>query len=138
MTRLAGLLEEQGLDAHPDKTSYLVCGSNKYKTKTNKQLKHMPLVFGSFPAKRKVSDKHPGQILHEDGLEASVKATIEGRLGKIKGAIYLKKSVIETYQMQGFGAMVAAKTLWEEAIVPSLIHGAGTCIGSSKETDRLC
>ena len=34
--------------------------------------------------------------------------------------------------------MVVAKTLWEGGIVPSLIHGAGTWIGSSKETDTLC
>ena len=40
--------------------------------------------------------------------------------------------------MQGMGAIVAAKTLWEGAIVPSLLHSAGTWIGNSKETDTLC
>ena len=48
MTRLAGLLKERGLDAHPDKTSYLVCGTEEHKSKTNKQLKEMPLEFGDF------------------------------------------------------------------------------------------
>ena len=95
-------------------------------------------MFGNFPAKRKVSDKYLGQILHEDGLEASVRATIEERTGKVKGAIFLTKTIIETYQMQGIGAMAAAKTLWEGAIVPSLLHGAGTWICSSEETDLLC
>ena len=95
-------------------------------------------MFGEFPAKRKESDKYLGQILHEDGLEASVKATIKERSGKIKGAIFLTKTVVETYQMQGIGAMAAAKTLWEGAIVPSLLHGAGTWIGSSEETDSQC
>ena len=33
---------------------------------------------------------------------------------------------------------MAAKTLWEGAIVPSLLHSAGTWIGNSKETDTLC
>ena len=28
MTRLAGFLEERGLDAHPDQTCYLVCGTH--------------------------------------------------------------------------------------------------------------
>ena len=138
MIRLAGFQQERGLDAHPDKTSYLVCGTEQYKEKTNKELKEMPLVFGEFPAKRKESDKYLGQILHEDGLEASVKATIKERSGKIKGAIFLTKTVVETYQMQGIGAMAAAKTLWEGAIVPSLLHGAGTWIGSSEETDSQC
>ena len=98
----------------------------------------MPLVFGDFPAKRKSCDKYLGQILHEDGLEASVKETIKERTGKIKGAIFLTKTIVETYQMQGIGAMAAAKTLWEGAIVPSLLHGAGTWLGSSAETDSLC
>ena len=138
MIRLAGFLEERGLDAHPEKTSYLVCGTKQYRSNTNKQLKEIPLMFGNFPAKRKISDKYLGQILHEDGLEASVRATIEERTGKIKGAIFLTKSVVETYQMQGIGAMAAAKTLWEGAIVPSLLHGAGTWICSSQETDLLC
>ena len=138
MTRLAGFLEERGLDAHQDKTSYLVCGTEEYKAKTNKLLKEIPLQFGDFLAKRKVMDKYLGQVLHEDGLEASVRATIQDRTGKIKGAIFLTKSIIETYQMQGIGAMAAAKVLWEGAIVPSLLHGAGTWIGSSKETDQLC
>ena len=57
---------------------------------------------------------------------------------KDQKAIFLTKTIIETYQMQGIGAMVAAKTLWEGAIVPSLLHGAGTWIGSSKETDTVC
>ena len=64
----------------------------------------MPLMFGEFLANRKKSDKYLGQTIHEDGLEASVEATIKERTGKIKGAIYLTKSVIETYQMQGVGA----------------------------------
>ena len=138
MTRLAGFLKERGLDAHPDKTSYLICGTEEFKRKTNKQLEEVPLVFGDFLAKRKISDKYLGQVLHEDGLEASVKATIEERTGKIKGAIFLTKSIIETYQMQGVGAMAAAKILWEGAIVPSLLHGAGTWISSSEETDSMC
>ena len=138
MTRLAGFLKERGLDAHPEKTSYLVCGTQEYKRKTNEQLKMIPLVFGDFLTKRKVSDKYLGQVLHEDGLEASVRATIQERTGKIKGAIFLTKSIIETYQMQGIGAMAAARTLWEGAIVRILLHGAGTWICSSEETDSLC
>lgn len=91
----------------------------------------MPLVFGDFPAKRKSCDKYLGQILHEDGLEASVKETIKERTGKIKGAIFLTKTIVETYQMQGIAAMAVAKTLWEGAIVPSLQHGAGPAPGSA-------
>ena len=41
---------------------------NNIKEEKNKQLKEIPLMFGSFPAKKKGSDKHLGQVLHEDGL----------------------------------------------------------------------
>ena len=54
----------------------------------------------------------------------SVKATIQERAGRIRGAIYKAKQVIETVQMQAIGGMMAAKQLWEGAI------GAGTWVGS--------
>ena len=138
MTRLSAMLVERGLEAHRDKTSYLVCGSKEYKKKTEEQLLLMPLRFGEFNVKRKSSDKYLGQIIHEGGLTESVEATIKERTGKIKGAIYLTKTIIETYEMQGVGCMMAARTLWERAIVPSLLHGAGTWVGSTEETDKLC
>ena len=31
--KLAAMLEEKGLEAHPDKTCFIVCGGNKYKEK---------------------------------------------------------------------------------------------------------
>ena len=91
----------------------------------------------SLPTGKK-GDKYLGQISHEDGLEASVEATIKERTGKIKGAIFLTKTIIETFQMQGIGALMAAKTLWEGAIVLSVLAGAGTWVGSSVATDLLC
>ena len=115
-----------------------MCGSERYNKKTNKQLEAMPLMFGDFLAKRKTSDKYLGQIIDEKGLSASVKATIQERTGKVKGAIYLTKTIIETFQMQGIGGMMAARILWEGAIVPSLLSGAGTWVGSTVETDKMC
>ena len=138
MTRLAEMLVERGLEAHKDKTSYIICGSKAYKKRSEEQLLLMPLRFGDFEVKRKVSDKYIGQIIHEGGLTDSVLATIRERTDKIKAAIYLTKTIIETYEIQGVGCMMAARTLWERAIVPSLLHGAGTWVGSSEETDKLC
>ena len=67
-----------------------------------------------------------------------MKATTEDMTGKIKVAIYLTKSIIETDQMQEIGGMMAARTLWEGAIVPSLLHVAGTWVESDKDTDLIC
>ena len=97
--------------------------------KVEKKLEVMPLSMGGFVVGRKEQDKYLGQVLHQGGLAMSVKATIQERAGRIKGAIYKAKQVIETVQMQAIGGMMAAKQLWEGAIVPSLLSGAGTWVG---------
>ena len=138
MTRLATMLQERGLDAHEEKTGYIIFGSSKYKKQVKQDLEEMPLFFGSFQVEEKIQDKYLGQILHQDGLAKSVEATIIERTGKIKGAIYLTKQVIETVQMQMVGGMMAAKQLWEQAIVPSLLHGASTWVGITSEAEEMC
>ena len=39
---------ERGLEAHKEKTCYLVCGSKELKARTNKQLKVMHVMIGKF------------------------------------------------------------------------------------------
>ena len=138
MTRLGGMLRERGLEAHKDKTGYIVFGNKKYREKTEKELEAMPLTMSGFQVVRKERDKYLGQVLHGGGLAMSVKATIQERAGRIKGAIYKAKQVIETVQMQAIGGMMAAKQLWEGAIVPSLLSGAGTWVGSTQEAEEMC
>ena len=55
-----------------------------------------------------------------------MEAIIKERAGKIKGAIYLTAQIVESFQMQAMGGLMAAKVLWEGAIVPSLLSGAST------------
>jgi hypothetical protein len=95
--KLAAMLEDKGLDAHPDKTCFIVCGSKRFRDKTEKDLKANPLMFSSFPVKQKVSDKYLGQVLHYDGVEASAKATVQERMGKIKGATMEIRSIVEEF-----------------------------------------
>ena len=138
MTRLGGMLRERGLDAHKDKTGYIVFGSRMYREKIEKELEVMPLTLGGFQVGRKEKDKYMGQVLHQGGLAMSVKATIQERTGRIKGAIFKAKQVMETVQMQAIGGMMAAKQLWESAIVPSLLSGAGTWVGITQEAEEMC
>ena len=49
--KLAAMLTEKGLEAHPDKTCFIVCGAKKYKEKAEQDLKRNPLMFGQFPVK---------------------------------------------------------------------------------------
>ena len=64
--KIQHLFDEKGLDAHPDKTSFLLLGSKKCKEKIEKDLERNPLTFGDFLVKRKKSEKYLGQMIHED------------------------------------------------------------------------
>ena len=129
--KLSAMLKDKGLDAHPDKTCFIVCGSKQFREKVERDLESNPLMFGTFPVKQKISDKYLGQVLHSGGVECSAQATVMERSGKIKGASMEIKSIVEEYQMQTCGGLIAARE-------PSLISGAGTWLGECKIAIDLC
>ena len=47
------MLKEKRLEAHPDKTGYIVFGSKEYKKGVDKELEKNPLLLGDFPVKIK-------------------------------------------------------------------------------------
>ena len=136
--RLAAMLKDKGLEAHQDKTSFIVCGSSRFKQKVKDDLQNDPLMFGNFVVKERLSDKYLGQVLHGGGLEDSAMATVKERAGKIKGATMEIKSIIEEFEMQAMGGMRAAWELWERALIPSLLSGAGTWFGKCQMAVDLC
>ena len=110
--KLAAMLRNKGLEAHPDKTCYIVCGTKKYKQKVAQDLERNSLMFGEFQVKEKKSDKYLGQVLHGGGLDQSAEATVQERMGRVKGATMEIKSIIEEFQMQAIGGVMAAVELW--------------------------
>ena len=40
--------------------------------------------------------------------------------------------------MQALDGMMSAWELWERALVPSLLSGAGTWLGNISETEKVC
>ena len=136
--KLAAMLTDKGLEAHPDKTCFIVCGSKMFKEKADNDLKSNPLMFGNFQVKQKVCDKYLGQMLHSGGVEASATATVQERMDWIKGATMEVRSIVEDFQMQAFGGLTAAWELWERALLPSLLSCSGTWIGECKEAIGLC
>ena len=89
------MLKDKGLEAHPDKTAFIVCGSRSFKESVKNEIQDHPIMFGDFMMKEKVSDKYLGQVLHGGGLEESALATVQERAGKIRGATMEIKSIIE-------------------------------------------
>ena len=74
-----------------------------------------------------------GEIIHESGLAASVSATVDLRVSRVRGAIFEIKALCEDYRMQICGGMVGAINLFEACIVPRLLANSGvwTDISSS-------
>ena len=48
------------------------------------------------------------------------------------------KSIIEEFEMQSLGGMMAAWEIWEKALIPSLLNGSGTWFGICQDTVNLC
>ena len=58
-----------------------------------------------------------------------MEATINSRLGKVRGAMYKANALIEDFKLQAIAGMEGAWILWERAIIPSLLAGCGSWIG---------
>ena len=59
-------------------------------------------------------------------------ATVQERIGRLKGALREIKGTIEEFRMQALGGMMAAWEFWEKASIPSLLSGAGTWFGGTE------
>ena len=69
-----------------------------------------------------------------DGLDASIKATVVSRSGKVKAAIFEIKAIIEDLRMQSIGGLLCAIDIWELAIIPSLMFNSEMWVGISEES----
>ena len=134
LAKLDFAMKEKLLNCHKKKSVYMVYGSSKYKKEVDEQLKEDPLMLGDIVLKNVKSQKYLGDILHEDGLAASVAATVRDREGRIKGSIYELRAVCSDFRMQILGGMVGAINVWEAAILPSLLNNSGTWMDISVET----
>ena len=70
--KISNLFMEKGLKANPNKLCFILFGGQKYKDKINEQLQANPFTLGGFQVKRRDSDRYLGQVLHTDGVRASV------------------------------------------------------------------
>ena len=51
--RMPTKLQDKGLEAHPDKTSFIICGAGVFKQKAKVNIKEHPLMFGNFVVKKR-------------------------------------------------------------------------------------
>ena len=132
-------MKEKQLEVHPDKTGYIVMGCKGYRDQVLGEANEMPIMFGGLVTKKKTVDKYLGDMFYGDGLEASVDATIDDRIGKIKASMYEVAAIVDDFWMQEVWGITSAWDLWNLVVVPSLLSNCGiwTEISVMDELDEL-
>ena len=92
-------------------------------------------MCGPWEMKIKPVDAWLGQCISSKGLADSVRETVSAREGKIRGACLEVAQIVNDWRSHIAGGMVTASLLWEVCCVPSLLHGAGTWVEISSETE---
>ena len=95
------------------------------------------MYLTNFKLNIKSSEKYLGQTI-QSNLSVSAFETVKQREGKLKGAAMEVKAIIEDYEMKAIGGLAAAWELWERALLPSLLSGAGTWLGKIDNTVKRC
>ena len=124
------------LELIKDKTSFIMFGRKEDVARARKEVERSPIMCGSFVTKDNIMDKWLGDMFHQDGLAASVKATVEDRAAKVKGACYEALAIVEDWRSQMVGGFRSAMDLFELAILPTLLYNAENWVGIDKKTEE--
>ena len=128
---------EKVLEAHPEKSGLVMLGNDKFRQKTKEELNKNPINITNFKLNVMHNTKYLGKNI-ESNLTVSTLETVKSRTAKIKGAALEVKAIIEAFEMKAIGGLAAAWELWEKALPPSLLSGAGTWFGKNDEIVKLC
>ena len=90
-TDVGRLLESKQLRANTSKSKFVVIGSKESRTEVLKDTENNPIMMGTTVIENSKVEKYLGDLIHEDGCEASISATIDGR---IKGAMKAGEEII--------------------------------------------
>ena len=60
--KISSMMKEKQLEVHPDKTGFIVMGTEKYKQQIFAEIQNSPIMFGNIETKLKVADKYLGDI----------------------------------------------------------------------------
>ena len=89
--KLSTMSVEKGLKAHESKTTFVIVGAEKYRNAMEQEIVASPVMFGSMKCQPSISEVYLGEVIHAQGLEAGLAATIDSRLGKVRGQCLKQK-----------------------------------------------
>ena len=134
--KVAAVMRSKQLCLNPDKTGYIIFGRRKSVEVIRQEIEREPIRCGDFITKEKVCDKWLGDMFHQDGLSASVVATINDRKPKVKGALYEAAAIVEDWRAQCIGGFRSALDLWELAILPTLLYNSEMWVNIPKAAEE--
>ena len=134
--KVNSVMNSKQLRLNPEKTSYIMFGDKKDLAGIRKEVVLSPIMCGDFETKEKVADKWLGDMFHQDGLAASVIATINEREPKVKGACYEAAAIVDDWRSQVVGGFLSAIDLLELAILPKLLYNAETWVEITREAEE--
>ena len=131
------MVKEMCFEIHQTKSNYLVVCTTKFMNEVEAETKENPVKFGEVELKRAECVTYLGDELHEDGLSATIEATILARREKVKGSIYSLVGLWRDYRDQVIGGVLGAIQLYKTCIVSSLLNNCSTWVGMKKEQYKL-
>ena len=105
--KLEKVAETKLLDFNVEKSSFMIFGSKKGKTKIFEQLHSNPLTLCGKELKLSDHERYLGDYLSSGGLSESVKTTIAKRKGFVISNIYNIRNIIEDCRANIAGGIIA-------------------------------
>ena len=112
----------------------MIVGKKKPTEVIERQLVENQLSLSGVPMKREECAKYLGDWLSCRGLADSVALTVKKRTGLTKMAIFETRAIIDDCRSAICGGLVAGITLWESAILPSLLYNSECWLDMSNST----
>ena len=134
--KMETMLGKKSLELNLEKSSFLVIGNKKARKNITAQLKKSPLKLCGINMKEEKVIKYLGDSLMST-LEDSVHKTVSSRIGVARHAIYEIRAIVEDSRASSVGGINLAYTIWDQAILGSLLLNSETWEVLPKKTMKL-
>ena len=135
--RLDKALKNKLLSVNYSKSKNLIIGSKKFRQKTLKELQSSPILMGGQVLEHASKEKYLGDIIDEEGCEASITATIKERINKLFSRCEDIVKISEHPMMASLGNARTPFKLFEAEVIPALLFNAESWIGFNEKHSKL-
>ena len=135
--KLDKALRDKQLSVNYSKSKNLIIGSKKFRKDTLKEMEENPIKIGDEVMEHSSQEKYLGDVIHEDGCEASITATINERIKKLYSKCEEIVKIAEHPALAALKESRSAFKMFEASIIPALLFNAETWIGFNEKHEKL-